>query len=335
MTAAAAEAGERGGRVSGDPFELAVFLPELDLPLDPALAVARELGAGYVWFSRLVGEGPIAELSDGEIDRIGRRVEQHDLKLLVVCAGNPFKEVHLTDLPLEGLEAHPLFRRDFGALVRSMQMAGRLGVGAVYTHAFAWPGEYTANKPTWPMRWLTRGGVIAEDDLAKLTRAFSLVAAAAERHEVDVVVGMLPWHHTNTTGHFRELAERVGSRRIRAMWGPCDNTLSGEWDVATAGFRNIRPYLHSLHCKDLRIQDGLRRAFEYRPLGEGVVDYPTVLRQLRDHRCGAVLSVSTHFRPAGGSRVDAMRINVANLRRLIRQEARPGAQSTGHGAQDK
>jgi sugar phosphate isomerase/epimerase len=282
-----------------------------------------------------VGEGPIAELSDGEIDRIGRRVEQHDLKLLVVCAGNPFKEVHLTDLPLEGLEAHPLFRRDFGALVRSMQMAGRLGVGAVYAHAFAWPGEYTANKPTWPMRWLTRGGVIAEDDLAKLTRAFSLVAAAAERHEVDVVVGMLPWHHTNTTGHFRELAERVGSRRIRAMWGPCDNTLSGERDVATAGFRNIRPYLHSLHCKDLRIQDGLRRAFEYRPLGEGVVDYPTVLRQLRDHRCEAVLSVSTHFRPAGGSRVDAMRINVANLRRMIRQEARPGAQGTGHGAQDK
>jgi sugar phosphate isomerase/epimerase len=200
-----------------DPFELAVFLPELDLPLDPALAVVRELGAEYVWFSRLVGERPVAELSDGEIDRIGRRVE---------------------------------------------------------------------------------------------------------RHEVDVVVGMLPWHYTNTTGHFREVAERVGSRRIRAMWGPCDNTLSGEWDVATAGFRNIRPYLHSLHCKDIVIEDGLRRAFEYRPLGAGVVDYPTVLQQLRDHRCEAVLSVSTHFRPAGGSRVDAMRINVANLRRLIRQDER-------------
>src|SRR6185369_10956617 len=115
---------------------------------------------------------PVAAWSAAEADRVGRLVEQHDLQWLVVSADNPFKEIHLTDLPLEGLTEHPLFKRDFTMLVRSMQIAQRLGVGAVYTHAFAWPGEYTADKPTWPMRWLTRGGVIAEDDLAKLTRAF-------------------------------------------------------------------------------------------------------------------------------------------------------------------
>ena len=46
----------------------------------------------------------------------------------------------------------------------------------------------------------------------------------------------------------------------------------------------------------------------------GDVDYRTILRQVRDHRLDAVLSVSTHFRPPSGSRVEAMHINYANLK---------------------
>ena len=42
-------------------FKLGMFLPELDLPLEQALETARELGAGYVWFSRLRGLAPVAE----------------------------------------------------------------------------------------------------------------------------------------------------------------------------------------------------------------------------------------------------------------------------------
>lgn len=303
--------------MSDRPFRLAIFLPELDLPFEEALATAREIGGDYVWFSRLQDQGPLATMTDAEVDHLGERIAAHGLKLLVVAAGNPFKEVHLTDLPLQGLESHPLFQHDLQDLVRSMQIARRLGVGAAFTHAFAWPGEYTANKPTWPMRWLTRGGVIAPDDLEKLYRAFSVVAEEAERHAVDVVLGMLPWHYTNTSGNFRSVAERVGSRRIRAMWGPCDAMNCGESDVATAGFRNIRPYLHSLHLKDLHVIDGLQRKMEYRPLGTGDVDYPTILRQLLEHGCDVPLSVSTHFRPPSGSRVEAMQINYRNLHELI------------------
>ena len=57
-------------------------------------------------------------------------------------------------------------------------------MGAVCTFTFAWPGEYTAGKPTWPMRWLTRGGVIADGDMEKLLKAFSLVLEQAERYAV-------------------------------------------------------------------------------------------------------------------------------------------------------
>ena len=79
----------------------------------------------------------------------------------------------------------------------------------------------------------------------------------------------------------------------------------------------MRPYLHGLHLKDLRVIDGLHLDFEYCPIGEGDVDYLTVLRNLRDHQCDAVLSVATHFQPPSGSAEEAMRINYANLKALI------------------
>ena len=68
---------------------------------------------------------------------------------------------------------------------------------------------------------------------------------------------------------------------------------------------------------DLHTIDGSKLEFEYTPIGEGDVDYPTILQNLRDHNCDVVVSVATHFVPASGSRLEAMHTNFANLRRLI------------------
>ena len=300
-------------------FKLGMRLNELGTPFDAALASAKEIGAEYVWFDQLPGEPAIAEMSDTDVDRMGERVARHGLKPFMISAGSPFKFIHLTDLDPESLLGHPDFLKDFNELVRSMQIAARLGVSAVCAYTFAWPGEYSAGKPTWPMRWLTRGGVIAEVDMEKLVAAFSLVVEQADKYDVDLVLAMMPWNYTNTTINFRLLAERLGSKRVKVIWGPADNMNCGEQDVATAGFDNVRPYLNSLHIKDLHVTDGLNLKFEYLPLGEGDVDYLTVLRNMRDHRSDAILALSTHFRPASGSAEEAMQINYANLKSLISQ----------------
>ncbi len=300
-------------------FKLGMYLPELQLPFDQALAKAKEIGVESVWFNRLHQEAEIAQLSDAEADRMAQRVQRHGLEIFLLSAGSSFKHIHLTELDKDKPTANDLFQKDLAELVRCMEIASRIGVGAVGAFTFAWPGEYSAGKPTWGMRWLTRGGYIAEVDMKKWVAAFSLVAEEAEKHKVDVALSMMPWNYTNTTGNFRRLVEAVGSRRLKVMWGPADNFNSGEWDVSTAGFYNVRPHLHGLHLKDLHVSDGLRLKFEYRPLGTGDVDYPGVLRNLRAHGSDAVLSLSTHFTPAGGTKEDAMRTNYANLQRLIRE----------------
>ena len=300
-------------------FKLGMYLPELQLPFDEALAKAKDIGVESVWFNRLHQEAKVAELSDADADRMAQRVQRHGLEIFLLSAGNTFKGIHLTELDKDKPTSNERFQQHLKGLVRCMEIASRIGVSAVGSFTFAWPGEYSAGKPTWPMRWLTRGGYIADVDMAKLVAAFTVVADAAEKHEVDVALSMMPWNYTNTTGNFRRVIEAVGSRRLKVMWGPADNFNSGEWDVATAGFNNVRPHLHGLHLKDLHVSDGLRLKFEYRPLGKGDVDYAQVLKNLRTHRSDAVLSLATHFIPTDGTREDAMRINYENLRKLIRQ----------------
>ncbi len=300
-------------------FKLGMYISETRLPFKESLELARDMELSYVWCGAYDDGRRVSELPDAQIDEVAKLVDSFGLRLLFLDSGALFKQVHMAELELGRMLEHAQFKEHFDQLTRSMEVASRLGIGAVSSSSFAWPAEYTAGKPTWPMRWLTRGGIIADVDMDKVVKALSLIAEQAERHGVDVALGMMPWNYTNTTGNFRRVAERVGSRRIKVMWGPADNTNCGEWDVATAGFHNVRPYLYGLHLKDLRVNDGLKLDFDYCPIGEGDVDYLTVLRQLRDHGSDVILSLSTHYRPPGGTAEDAMRTNHANLTALIKQ----------------
>ena len=287
------------------------------LPLQKALALAEELGAKYGWFGDL--HWAVNEVTNATIDGIGELASRHGVKLFLIGAGGAFSKIHLTDLEIEKITEQPIFQQDFNRLIQTMQAAKRLGVDSVLVYSFAWPGEYSAGKPTWPMRWLTRGGVIANIDMDKLLKVFSLVIEEAEKYDINIVLGNLPWHYTNTTTHCRQLIENLNSKRIRVMWHPSDNLTSGELDSATAGFMNIRPFLHSLHAKDLRVIDGLNLNFEYCPIGEGDVDYITVLRNLREHRIDAVFAVATHFTLPNSDGADTMRINFENIKPLMKR----------------
>ena len=108
---------------------------------------------------------------------------------------------------------------------------------------------------------------------------------------------------------------RAARRTARGC--PADRRNCGEIDNATAGFANLQPYLHGVHAKDIHTIDGAQLEFDYMPIGKGDVDYPTLLRNLRDNDCDVILSVATHFVPASGSRLEAMQTNFGNLRRLI------------------
>ena len=311
-----------------DRLKLGIWLDELVMPFDEGLAVVKELGVDYVWFAELKGETPIGAMSDAEADSMAARLDRHGLKLYQLCANHPLHYIDLIDLAPGKAFEHPGLCHDFGALVRSMQIAARLGVGAVHAYGLSWPGEWHprnatwSKSPTWAMRWATRGGIICDSDLDGLVEVFAPLVAQAEKYQVDLVLGMRPFHFLNTSAHFCRLLQRLDSKRLRAMWAPADCLLSGEEDVAGAGYDRMAPHLHGLHLKDVVVLDGPQGEYEWRPLGEGQVDYLAIMRRLLQHDSELYLGVATHFHLPSGSRVETMRINLANIRSLIEQ-ARP------------
>ena len=289
---------------------------QFNTPFRDAVALGHELGAKFGWVDL---DFALDGVGGGGIDAVGKLTAQHGIKLFLL-GNDVFSRLYLTDIDLERPLDNPELSRDLDRLVAAMQAASHLGVDAVLAHSFLWPGNWSS----WPMRWLTRGGVMAETDLQKLVRIFAIVLEHAEKYDVDVAIGNLPWNYLASTMNFRILAERLGSKRVKFMWGPADNLTIGELDSATSGFQNIRPYLHSLHLKDLHIRpidtDRINRQnkdIDYRPLGEGDVDYPTILRSMRDTGSEAVLAVYTHFELENGTQQDAMRIQFDKLGGLI------------------
>ena len=156
-----------------------------------------------------------------------------------------------------------------------MEIAARVGAGAVICYSLSWPGEWTQSgswtqSPLFAMRWATHGGIISELTLDYLAEIFRYVCEQAEAHGklpryrwhqscillkmpaiplptgVDVVLSMRPFHYVSCARNFRALAERVGSPRLKVQWSPGDCCLSNEMDMA-AGFADLRPYLHGLH----------------------------------------------------------------------------------------
>ena len=273
-------------------FKLAMWIDELrdrdELTLEQELEVAREIGIEHVWFQSVPGVTPIPEMSDAEVDRVGERLARYGRKLFMLSAWIPFHNLPLLDLDVKTMTRNSDFLKEFKAVVRSMQIAARLGAPAVLSYSFVWPGERGYGGPTWPMRWATRGGIIAEMDMEKLVKAFSLMLEQAEKYDVDLVLGMRPFNYVSSTGNFRRLAERLGSGRLKVQWSPADALLSAEWDQASAGFLNLRPYLHSIHMKDVQVLDGPRAQFGWRSLGDGQADYVRILRNLREHRSDAI-----------------------------------------------
>lgn len=317
------------GRMGSHAFTIGMFIGELRIDdFDRALDRVRAIGPTDILLHSLGAEGSVGELTDAQADRLGKRLEAHGVTPRLF-GGNVFKEVHLADLEIDAMAEHPQFRDHFRRLVRGMQIGDRLGFRDVCTFTFAWPGEYTTGgpqgrgSPTWPMRWATRGGIIGRTDMDKLEKAFTLMLEQAERYDVNLVLMQMPWNYTNTTGNFRRVAERLASPRIRVMWGPADNVNCGESDAATAGFRNVRPYVHGLHMKDLRVNHGPGLDFTYCPIGEGHTDYPAVLRNLHEHGAPAFLSVASHYVPPGRDPGDpaaceeALRANYRTVTELV------------------
>ena len=290
-------------------FKMGLLLAETALPFEEAVGLAQELGVSHVEY--FVEKEELTEKHASHCKRIldAAGLQTH----MVGCTPNPFKTLHIDEVELDGLRTYPEFVRDLENFRRCMSFAKIVEAPQVLCSGFAWPGEFhmpfKRPGPTWSTRYGAGGGVIPPAEQEKIVEALRIVAQMADEDDLDVLLMVHPWEYVNTSRHYLEIVEQIGSPRFKAKWCPGDAMLAGEADTVTTGYENLKPYLTSLHLKDTRTIDGPSCKFEWCELGTGDPDYAALFRTFARDRHDVLIAVAAHYAPPGGTPADGVRIN--------------------------
>ena len=108
----------------------------------------------------------------------------------------------------------------------------------------------------------------------------------------------------------------VDHPRLRAIWDPGNDFVSGGVPYPD-GYRAVLPYLLHVHVKDAAVVDDATGLTRWAPIGSGAVDYAGQIDALRGDGYAGVVSVETHWRKEGASRLESTRETLAGLRQFL------------------
>ncbi len=276
-----------------------VITDEISVDVVEALTWLQEQGLRYAEI-RMVDGVNVAELSDGQADRIREEAKARGIRISAVaspvfkCALNPARPVADGDRfgqQEEGLEAH------FAKLERLMAIAKRLGTGYIRIFSF-----WREQEPS----------LFAEEIAAHLARAAKL----AERENLVLLLENEPVTNGGYAQEVVEFVKRIGSPSLCALWDPGNEMLFRRGPHPQA-LESIRPYIAHVHLKDAAEDDN--GEWRYVPIGQGRTPFAEQMVQLEEDGYRGLYVLETHYVPPGGTNQDGTRQSLDGLLRILRE----------------
>jgi sugar phosphate isomerase/epimerase len=293
------------------PFELGVVTDEIDQDLGNALRVAGELGIRHVELNSVWGKNVI-DLDEEEVERARHLLREADVA--VVAVDPPaFKACVIDALPEGAVAGDAEFQRHLQMVRRGAERAHLFGAGIVRVFSFRRRGIPGLGNPS-PR--LPAGGPLPDDVLERITEGLRLACRVAE--SANVVLGLENVRSCwgNSGENTARILARVDSPRLRAIWDPGNDYVSGG-TAYPDGYEAVRPSIAHVHVKDAAVRDAASGLTSWEAIGAGEIDYPAQLRALVRDGYRGVVSLETHWRPAGGSGETASRESFAGLQRIL------------------
>ena len=292
-------------------FSLGVVTDEI--AADPAVAfpAAREMGFTHLEFNK-VGEFGVHELSDAGVAELRRMVAGEGLQVVAVDPPS-FKAIELDEVPVAEVTRNPAVVEHLEQIRRSCQVACELGAGIVRLFSFRRGYMASAGNPS-PRE--PRGGAIPDDLLPKIVAGLRAAAAIADEHQVTLGLENVRSCWGNSGHNAARILAAVDHPRLRAIWDPGNDFVSGGVPYPD-GYRAVLPYLLHVHVKDAAVVDDATGLTRWAPIGSGAVDYAGQIDALRRDGYAGVVSVETHWRKEGASRLESTRETLAGLRAFL------------------
>jgi L-ribulose-5-phosphate 3-epimerase len=288
-------------------YEYGVITDEIDQDFARACRVAQELAMSYVEIHTL-WEKNVDELTTAELDEVARLLDQHELRTHLVC-GLLFRPFSLADVELATLEQHPRFQEHMVKLERFIRVAQRLKAPYIRTFGFTRDVGGANPSPRSP-----DGGGIDDETLAKIAKGLRIACERVAEEGLGLALENARSLYANTGGNQRRVLDAVQHPSLKIIWDPANAFVAGE-DPAV-GFAQVQGHIVDLHCKDATVVDEATGLTAWARIGHGGTDWATQLRLVEPEPVN-VLTIETHWHPAGQDRAENTRQTLASLREFV------------------
>ena len=111
---------------------------------------------------------------------------------------------------------------------------------------------------------------------------------------ITIVIESEPTTNSSSMAEIAELIEKIDSPTVKALYDPGNNIYSTDEVPYPDGFEKIRPHLAHVHVKDAVIENGEAVGVA---VGEGLVDYVGIFKELCRIGYDGEVMLETHYRP--------------------------------------
>lgn len=292
-------------------FTLSVVTDEIAQDPAVAIAAARAMGFTHLEFNQVGGSG-MHELSDHAVAALERLAAGEGMRVIAVDPPS-FKTVVLDEVPLDEVVRHPEVVEHLEQIRRSCRAARALGAGLVRVFSFRRSSMVGMGNPS-PRE--PRGGPIPDHLLPKIVAGLRAASAIADEYEVTLGLENVRSCWGNTGHNAARILAAVDHPRLRAIWDPGNDYVSGGVPYPD-GYRAVLPYIVHVHVKDAAVVDAATGLTRWACIGTGAVDYAGQIAALRRDGYRGALSVETHWRKPGDSGPESTRETLAGLRRFL------------------
>ena len=277
---------------------IAAITDEFSPDLETALDVMQEIGMQAAEL-RVVWGKNIMDLSDAELDRIGKITSSRGIKIISI-ASPLLKCVLPNSPPIDSRFQHDVFAskhtfEDQPRLAeRAFQIAKKFDAHIIRVFSF----------------WRT---VQPEKTFDGIVRALSQLAEKASGQ--DLIIGLENEHACNiaTARETARLLEALPHPNLRVVWDPANAYAAGE-NSYPEGYNLLPPdRIVHVHAKDCHLEG---HTPIWGPLGTRAIDWKGQIAALLRNGYAGYLSLETHWPGPNGNKLEASRICGWNLRGL-------------------
>ncbi len=281
-------------------WKLGIITDEITENFEQALDFITHYSLGYCELRDLWKKN-IMNLSQAELDRAKRLIEEHHLK--VTDIGSPIFKYNLPQMPVHK-EKRDTFRASFTEedsehlLHQSFKLAEFFGTEKVRIFSY------------WRVKEPAKAYPYVRDRLAKATRLAGengIVLILENEHECNIGTGK----------ELGRILKDVNSPHLRGNWDPGNAAMLQEVPYPN-GYQHVRGLFPHMHIKDVK-KDPKTGKLEWAPVGGGFIDWKGQFEALRRGRYEGDMSLETHYRRPDGNKLESTRESLLGLFKVIKE----------------